>query len=263
MLPGRGKTQVAITGYKGRYSPIPRQRGIAHKKTAIPAMRRLTHRHNDGMTQTQDRPQPMQGTWEPIVNLETHAVIGGEMLHPAPRPTSATHWRAWYAQVGQLAAQTPHGWCTINLDSHQITDTRLIRALTGAMREAAHLDWHLEWTERGRNNLVEKAARAFVVLRDRLDVGLIIDDVGAGQDGLRRIALTAPDVIKIDRHLLVRAHTYKTARDIIEHIIHLGAAIGADSVLEGIETDTDLALARSLGVPLGQGYLWPGMQVFA
>lgn len=224
-------------------------------------MRQLTPRHNDGMRQTQNRQRPAQGTWEPIINLETLAVIGGEILHPTPRPTHATHWHAWYAQVDQLAVQVPGGWCTINLDSCQIMDPRLIQVLAEALRKAPHLDWYLEWTERGRHQVVESAAQAFVALRDHLGVGLIIDDVGAGQDGLRRIALTTPDIVKIDRHLLIRAHTHKIARDIIEHIVHISAANGADTVLEGIETETDLTLARSLGVPFGQGYLWPGMQV--
>lgn len=199
-------------------------------------------------------------SWEPIVDLASALVIGGEVLCARPHPVSAYAWRAWYKQVGVVAAQAGlTGLCTVNVDTHQILDKQLVQALLGAFAEApAAIEWHIEWTERGSHHHIETAASILTALRERrADIGLAVDDVGAGQDGLRRIELTAPDIIKIDRHLLVRARKYRTARSIIEHVASLGHSIGAHTVCEGIETEDDRALALELGVDWGQGYLWP------
>jgi EAL domain-containing protein (putative c-di-GMP-specific phosphodiesterase class I) len=197
-------------------------------------------------------------TWEPIVDLASSEVVGGELLCAHPHPADPARWRAWYAQIGLCARDAGlTGFCTVNIDTRQILDKPLVRALLGAFQEAAHIPWHVEWTERGGRHQVEAAAAAFCALRDRAPIGLVIDDVGAGQDGLHRIALTAPDFIKIDRHIVVRARQYRTARSIIRHVADLGASIGAQTIVEGIESPADRDLVCDCGVLLGQGYLWP------
>ena len=199
-------------------------------------------------------------SWEPIINLATNAVIGGEMLCAHPHPRDPYAWRAWYTHVGLVATQAGlSGLCTINVDTHQILDKGIVRALLGAFAEApAGVRWYIEWTERGSHRHIEAAARILASLRDRrLDIGLVVDDVGAGQDGLRRIALTEPNIIKIDRHILTRARDYRMARTIIEHIAAIGRNIGARTICEGLETESDRGLAHDLGVDWGQGYLWP------
>ncbi len=199
-------------------------------------------------------------TWEPIVDLTSDVIVGGEVLCAHPHPTSARAWRAWYMHVGTVVTQAGlSGLCTVNIDTHQILDKRLVQSLLNAIAESpATIDWHVEWTERGSHHHIEAAASILTALRDqRADVGLAVDDVGAGQDGLRRIELTAPDLIKIDRHLLVRARDHRMARSIISHVASLGRSIGAQTICEGIETEEDRALVRALGVDWGQGYLWP------
>ncbi len=199
-------------------------------------------------------------SWEPIVDLSSDVVVGGELLCAYPHPTHSRAWRTWYAHVGAVAAQAGlTGLCSVNVDTHQILDKSLVRALLGAFAEAPRdIEWHIEWTERGSHDQIEDAACVLTALRDRrADIGLVIDDVGAGQDGLRRIALTTPDLIKIDRHLLVRARQYRETRSIIQHVASIGRDIGAQTICEGIETEDDRVLARDLGVHWGQGYLWP------
>lgn len=199
-------------------------------------------------------------TWEPIVDLASDVIVGGEILCVHPHPASPRAWRAWYARVGDVVTQADlSGLCTINIDTHQILDQRLMRTLlTAVAKSPATIDWHIEWTERGSHHHIEAAASILTNLRDRrADIGLAVDDVGAGQDGLRRIELTLPDLIKIDRHLLVRAHQRKSARSIIEHVASIGREIGAQTVCEGIETAADRALVRDMGIDWGQGYLWP------
>lgn len=199
-------------------------------------------------------------SWEPIVDLASDVVVGGEVLCARPHPINPDAWHAWYAHIGAVAAQAGlTGLCTINVDTHQILDERLMQALLGAFAEGpADIEWHIEWTEHGSDEHIETAASTLTALRDRrIDIGLVIDDVGAGQDGLRRIALTAPDIIKVDRHLLVRAHQHSSARSIIEHLASIGRDIGAQTICEGIETEDDRVLAREMGINWGQGYLWP------
>lgn len=198
-------------------------------------------------------------SWEPIVDLASDIIVGGEVLCAHPHPLNPDAWRAWYARVGLVVAQAGlSGLCTVNVDTHQILDKRLMQAVLGAFSEApTDIEWHIEWTERGSDEHIEAAASALTALRDRRnDIGLAVDDVGAGQDGLRRIALTAPNLIKIDRHLLVRARHHRMTRGIITDVASIGRRIGAQTICEGIETEEDRILARDLGVDWGQGYLW-------
>lgn len=199
-------------------------------------------------------------SWEPIINLGTNAVIGGEVLCAHPHPRGSYAWRMWYTHIGLVATRAGlSGLCTINVDTHQLLDKTIVRALLGAFAEApAGIEWYIEWTERGSHRHIEAAACILTSLRDRRpDIGVVIDDVGAGQDGLRRIALTQPNIIKIDRYILARARDYRMARSIIEHVAAIGRDIGAKTVCEGLETKSDHGLVHDLGVDWGQGYLWP------
>lgn len=209
-------------------------------------------------------PEPY-GFWEPIVELQNQCPVGGEILCRGPQPIGHAAWQQWYATIGTQAATLPPdlGWVSVNLDSDQILDTRLVTTLIASMREAPHIPWRLEWTERGRGRDIVPAAHAFCRLRDRYGLPIVIDDVGAGRDGLQRIALTEPQGIKIDRHLLRRAHHHASARHIITHLVSLADSLQAQVILEGIETDDDHQLAQALEIHLGQGYLWPGYRITA
>jgi EAL domain-containing protein (putative c-di-GMP-specific phosphodiesterase class I) len=76
--------------------------------------------------------------------------------------------------------------------------------------------------------------------------GVALDDVGADPGSLALLTLLHPDVVKVDLRL-AEAHLFTAVRAYAERS-------GATILAEGIETEADLATARSLGATLGQGF---------
>ncbi|WP_433788757.1 sensor domain-containing phosphodiesterase [Actinoplanes sp. CA-252034] len=85
---------------------------------------------------------------------------------------------------------------------------------------------------------------------------LAIDDVGAGYSSLRHIVATGPDVIKLDRSIISGVAGDHVLAVVVRALVNLAGAIDATVVAEGIETAADAAALTSLGVQLGQGWLF-------
>jgi EAL domain-containing protein (putative c-di-GMP-specific phosphodiesterase class I) len=98
--------------------------------------------------------------------------------------------------------------------------------------------------------------RALVATLRARDLRVALDDVGATNSLLSFETLDAADVLKFDRSLLRRLGSRGRRRAIVEAFVRMARGTGARTVLEGVETLADLALARDLGVDLVQGYLF-------
>lgn len=85
---------------------------------------------------------------------------------------------------------------------------------------------------------------------------IAIDDVGSGYDRLRSVAELKPDYIKIDQPIVSSSVDSKQYQIVIKHLVALAAEIKCSVIAEGIETSNELLIMRSLGVSLGQGYLF-------
>jgi len=91
---------------------------------------------------------------------------------------------------------------------------------------------------------------------------IALDDVGAQNSLLSFEALDEADVLKFDRMLLRRlGHPRRLA--VVKALAQAARETGARSVLEGVETDSDLDLARSLGVDLVQGWFFKELATLA
>jgi EAL domain-containing protein (putative c-di-GMP-specific phosphodiesterase class I) len=88
----------------------------------------------------------------------------------------------------------------------------------------------------------------------RLGARVAIDDVGAGFASLRHILQLAPDIVKLDVSLTRRIETDPARCALASALVDFGASAGATLVAEGIETETELLMLRSLGIGHGQGY---------
>lgn len=83
-----------------------------------------------------------------------------------------------------------------------------------------------------------------------------LDDVGSGFAGLSLLAELDPDLIKIDRELIVRAEESALHRDVCQALVRLGADRGKLVLAEGIETPEQYDLFLEMGVDLVQGFLF-------
>ncbi|MFE8698544.1 EAL domain-containing protein [Cytobacillus sp. FJAT-53684] len=83
---------------------------------------------------------------------------------------------------------------------------------------------------------------------------IALDDIGRGAASLQKIIEFSPDVIKMDRYFSKELSTSKEKQRMLSLLIEYSNQ-ELTLILEGIEKELDLAIAKSLQVPVGQGYL--------
>jgi EAL domain-containing protein (putative c-di-GMP-specific phosphodiesterase class I)/CheY-like chemotaxis protein len=112
----------------------------------------------------------------------------------------------------------------------------------------------LEITERAAIRDYDLFRESVRVLRE-LGFRIAIDDAGSGYASLQSIAELRPQYLKISNYLVTGLHEDSIKRDVVEMLVRLAARIDAETVAEGIETESEKAEVERLGVTYGQGYL--------
>lgn len=89
--------------------------------------------------------------------------------------------------------------------------------------------------------------------------GLSIDDFGTRESSLERAMLLPVNEIKIDKLFLHTARRFAHARGMLGRLRTIADELGAITVIEGIESEEDLAMAREMHFDIVQGFLiaWP------
>ncbi|XVV09172.1 sensor domain-containing phosphodiesterase [Actinoplanes sp. CA-131856] len=85
--------------------------------------------------------------------------------------------------------------------------------------------------------------------------GVALDDVGADPMSLALMPFVHPDVVKLDMQLLREPGDRHTAK-VVAAVAAYAEASGAIVLAEGIETPEHLAIARTMGATIGQGWLY-------
>jgi EAL domain-containing protein (putative c-di-GMP-specific phosphodiesterase class I) len=83
--------------------------------------------------------------------------------------------------------------------------------------------------------------------------GIAIDDMGAGYSSLSAIAEMEPDFLKFDMSLVRGLDKSPIKRGLLETVVEVSERVQAPVVAQGIETASELAAIRVMGVSLGQG----------
>jgi EAL domain-containing protein (putative c-di-GMP-specific phosphodiesterase class I) len=84
--------------------------------------------------------------------------------------------------------------------------------------------------------------------------GLSIDDYGTGFSSMQKLARLPFTEIKIDRSFVRHAPDKQNLRVILESAITAGQKLNLITVAEGIESEMELALLKSMGCMYAQGY---------
>jgi len=112
----------------------------------------------------------------------------------------------------------------------------------------------LELTERETIEDVERLRTALDACR-RAGVQIAVDDVGAGNAGIRLLSQIKFDVIKIDLSLVQAGAGREPVGSVLSSLVDLAHRWQALVVAEGVETPEHLRMIRSLGIEAAQGYL--------
>lgn len=85
---------------------------------------------------------------------------------------------------------------------------------------------------------------------------IAIDDVGYGSSCLESLVILRPEIMKIDKRCVIGIDGDDARIEQLRRYVGVAQALGCSVVAEGIETEGELAIVRSLGVEYGQGYFW-------
>ncbi len=212
--------------------------------------------------------------FQPIVSLETDAVIAYEALARGPRGTDlerpdhlfATADAAgltveldWLCRARAVEAAMDAGLGSathlfINCEPCAVGTACPERHSAVWTRAQTELQLVLEITERA---LTSRPAELSRVAGEHLSLGraLALDDIGADVRSLALLPFIEPDVIKLDLRLVQDRPSPEQAA-IVAAVAAESERTGALILAEGIETHEHLEIARGLGANLAQGFRW-------
>ncbi len=129
----------------------------------------------------------------------------------------------------------------------------VLLALAASGLKATRLE--LEITESVLLDDTESNLETLHTLR-RLGIRISMDDFGTGYSSISYLRRFPFDKIKIDRSFVRDSAGRSDAGAIIRAIVGLGASLGITTLVEGIETEEQLATVRAEGAQEMQGYLF-------
>ena len=216
----------------------------------------------------------LRALWQPVLDLDTMRPVAVEALARGP---VGTRWEFPDALFGRAAALGRTG----QLDA-SCRRTALRAAVAGGVTGPATLFLNAEPEGLGADpsagveaELAELARRGVRVVLEITERDLTrhpaellcavarvrargwsiaLDDVGAERASLALMPFLAPDIIKLDLRL-IQARTTVEIAETVNAVLAQAERTGAVILAEGIETPEHLALARSMGATLGQGWL--------
>jgi len=89
-----------------------------------------------------------------------------------------------------------------------------------------------------------------------LGLRLFVDDFGTGYSSLSYLHRFPIDMLKIDRSFIREIDATGGHTEIVRAIVGLGRNLGLGLIAEGVETEAQLAVIRTLGCQLAQGFLF-------
>lgn len=217
-------------------------------------------------TQAAIRGEGLRMAAQPIVDLETGRVIGGEALARFDEPVAGgpATWfaEAWDVGLGlelelatarlALATVAPAldpGYVGLNLSPETILSHDFLELLPELPvdRTVLEVTEHAAVSDYGAFQLPVKHLR---------EAGgrLAVDDVGAGFASLRHILELEADILKLDVQLVRDIHVDAKRRALAAGLVSFAKESGTQICAEGIEQREELEALRDLGVRYGQGY---------
>ncbi len=156
-------------------------------------------------------------------------------------------------QLRELQARYPcHLTFWINLTPWSLGDERLLSLVEQEVQ--AGLDPKRVVVEVSEGVVLPQLGRIvpFLWKLKALGFQIALDDFGVGQTTLAHLTRLPLDYLKLGRELLALQEGRSEA--LLRHLVEIGHETGLKVVLEGVETEADWALARSVGVDLVQGF---------
>ena len=196
-----------------------------------------------------------------------HPVLGllppGRFMDVAEESGLVLPMGEWVLEQACLAAvdwqrRHPHAplVMAVNLSARQFQQADLCERVADVLASTG-LDPHLLALEITETVVMEDTEATLAALRalKQLKVRLSIDDFGTGYSSLSYLKRFPVDTVKIDKSFVDGLDTGPVDREIVQAVIRLAAAVGMQTVAEGVETPAQREQLQLLGCTMLQGYL--------
>lgn len=206
---------------------------------------------------------------QPIIEVDGGRIAAVEALARFPElpdPPGVVFAQAWSVGLGHdlelavidhaltLLGELPaHCRLAVNVSPDVITDQGFTALLTTSPAPLERLI--VEVTEHAAVSNYEEIATVLAPLRAG-GLLLAVDDAGAGFASFAHVLRLRPDIVKIDRSLLMGLGSREPGpRALFVALVNIATEINASVTAEGVETLEELAELKALGVNHVQGYL--------
>ncbi|KAF1029104.1 MAG: putative signaling protein [Burkholderia plantarii] len=218
--------------------------------------------------------------FQPKIDLTSRTIAGFEALvcwdHPehgvipASEFISIAESTGLIVPIGNFVIQTAcrqlarwrdegHGALTlaVNISPVQFWRGDLIETISRAIAETgiAAPRLEIEITETAMMEYPELVSDKINALK-KLGIRIALDDFGTGYSSLSYLHRFAVDTLKVDRSFVQAIPADRSVCVMVSSIIHLASALGLTVVVEGTETDEQVAWLAALGPIQAQGFLF-------
>ncbi|MFK0333858.1 putative bifunctional diguanylate cyclase/phosphodiesterase [Rhizobium sp. NPDC090275] len=223
-----------------------------------------------------DLEKELSVVFQPIVDIRDETTVGFEALARWDSPTLGRVSPACFIPIAERAGIVgsltrplfrksliaASCWdaplrLSFNLSAHDLNTNEGVLAIIGIIESSGfdpqRLD--LEITETAFTHDFEQVTQSVETLR-RLGCGISLDDFGTGYSSLTRLHALPLTKFKIDRSFVTNLHQKPASYKIVKSLLTLSADMGLDCVIEGVETEEELAALKALGGTSVQGYLF-------
>ncbi|MCB1007551.1 MAG: EAL domain-containing protein [Acidobacteria bacterium] len=195
-----------------------------------------------------------------------------EVFSSTPEMFQAAVQAGRVAELGRLHRDQAIRDCTgyplfINVDPHEFDFGWLVRPDDPLFRHRYAVT--VEITESVPIKYFSQCHSVLAEIR-RKGVSLAIDDLGAGFSNIKYISDLEPEIVKLDRELVAGLTRDSRQFRLLKSLIDLCRDMEAQTIAEGVETETELEAVIAAGVDFAQGYvfgmpacpppdlIWPG-----
>ena len=220
--------------------------------------------------------------YQPVVDLDTRAIVGAEALvrweHPerglvAPGdfipvaeqtgvivPLGRWVMREALRQVGvwrERHAENAPAYVAVNVAGRQLEAANFVDEVADVLAQSG-LPASTLIVEVAETSLIEdtdKNTAKLAALRE-MGVRLANDDFGTGYSALSYLRRFPMDILKIDRSFISNVAGTSQESALVEAMISMSASLGLKVVAEGIEQDRQFTRLQELRCSYGQGYLF-------
>jgi diguanylate cyclase (GGDEF)-like protein len=218
--------------------------------------------------------------YQPKIDLTNRCITGFEALarwdHPEHGVISANEFisiaesTGLIVQIGDFVIRTAceqlarwrdegHGTLTlaVNISPVQFWRGDLVETISRALLESGVDEGRLELeiTETAMMEYPELVSEKIVALK-KLGIRIALDDFGTGYSSLSYLHRFSVDTLKVDRSFVQAIPNDRSVCVMVASIVHLARSLGLTVVVEGTETEEQIAWLSALGEIEAQGYLF-------